>query len=64
MHSVDIVFRIVLHNAVTLFSEALMALAVIGVLFATSPVGAIVAGIVLGILAWMIVRLTSRRVGR
>jgi ATP-binding cassette, subfamily B, bacterial PglK len=62
INSVDIVFRIVLHNAVTLVSELLLVLAILGVLVISSPRGALVAGGILSILAWVILRLTQRRV--
>jgi ATP-binding cassette subfamily C protein len=62
INSVDVVFRIVLHNAVTLISELLMVVAILGVLLVTSPRGALVAGGSLSILAWVILRLTQRRV--
>jgi ATP-binding cassette subfamily C protein len=62
--SVDIVFRTVLHNAVTLISEAMIALAVLGVLFAASPGGALLAGGLLSILAWLMFRLTQKRATR
>jgi ATP-binding cassette subfamily C protein len=62
INSVDIVFRTVFHNAVTLVSEVLMAVAVLGVLLAASPREALLASGALIALAWIMFRLTQRRV--
>ena len=60
--SVDVVFRTVLHNAVTLVSELLVIVAVLGVLVAASPVQALVVVGVLVLIAGLIFRLSQRRV--
>lgn len=62
INSVDVVFRTVLHNAVTLISEILMVLALLAVLFAASPNVALLASGVLSILALILFRLSQQRV--
>jgi len=64
MRSVDVVFRTVLHNAVTLISEVLIIVAVLGVLLVTSPVQALLACAALVLLAWLLFRLAQGRVTR
>lgn len=60
--SVDVVFRTVLLNAVTLINEVLMVIAVVVVLLVASPSTALLAVGAIGVLAWLILRLTQRRV--
>jgi ATP-binding cassette, subfamily B, bacterial PglK len=60
--SVDVVFRTVLHNAVTLISEVLVVIAVLGVLVAASPTRALFAVGVLVVVAGSMFRLSQRRV--
>jgi ATP-binding cassette, subfamily B, bacterial PglK len=60
--SVDVVFRTVLHNAVTLISELLVIVAILGVLVAASPGQALVVVGILVLIAWLMFRLSQRRV--
>jgi len=60
--SVDVTFRTVLHNAVTLISELLVIIAILGVLIAASPGQALVVVCVLVLLAWGMFRASQRRV--
>ena len=60
--SVDVVFRTVLLNAVTLINEILIVIAVICVLIVASPEMAIVAASAMCILAWLMLRLSQSRV--
>jgi ATP-binding cassette, subfamily B, bacterial PglK len=62
--SVDTVFRTVLVNTVTLISEVLIVVAIIGVLLLASPQLAIVAAIVMCALAGLIFRISQSRVAQ
>jgi ATP-binding cassette, subfamily B, bacterial PglK len=64
INSVDVVFRTVLLNAVTLINELLVVIAVICVLLVASPENAILAAGATCVLAWMLLRLTQSRVTR
>jgi ABC-type multidrug transport system fused ATPase/permease subunit len=62
MTSVDVVFRTVLLNAVTLINELMVVIAVICVLLIASPQMAIVAASAMCVLAWVMLRLTQSNV--
>lgn len=62
MNSIDVVFRTVLHNAVTLINELMVVIAVIGILIVASPQLAVVAASAMCILAWLMLRLSQARV--
>lgn len=62
INSVDIVFRTVLHNAVTLVSEALVVCAMLAVVIVTMSLEGLVAAGALAALAWGIFRLSQNRV--
>jgi ATP-binding cassette, subfamily B, bacterial PglK len=61
-NSVDIVFRTVLHNAVTLISEALVVCAMLAVVVVTMSLEGLVAAGVLAAVSWGIFRLSQNRV--
>jgi ATP-binding cassette subfamily C protein len=61
-NSVDIVFRTVLHNAVTLISEALVVCAMLAVVVVTMSLEGLLAAGVLAAVSWAIFRLSQNRV--
>jgi ATP-binding cassette subfamily C protein len=61
MESVDIVFRTVLINALTLGSEIMVVVAMLAILVAVSPSHAIIVSGSVAVLTWGMLRLTHRR---